>query len=187
MYKEKRVKIPNSREIREILIKIHYLWKTNTHTDTHTHVVICFHFSIFEPLETAMWICYRHYRGLWFAFILVSLNHWKQRTTVWRLYWNRCDLLSFVYICNSQKYFVWLSVYYMKLAWEWATDKKNANCLESLYSSCCQITLYLSAKIMFFLWIPKFSGYNLHGDFKNNPNQEWHLYRSRVHVTHRQR
>lgn len=45
MYKEKRVKIPNSREIREILIKIHYLWKTNTHTDTHTHVVICFHFS----------------------------------------------------------------------------------------------------------------------------------------------
>lgn len=91
------------------------------------------------------------------------------------------------YICNSQKYFVWLSVYYMKLAWEWATDKKNANCLESLYSSCCQITLYLSAKIMFFLWIPEFSGYNLHGDFKNNPNQEWHLYRSRVHVTHRQR
>lgn len=54
MYKEKRVKIPNSREIREILIKIHYLWKTNTHTDTHTHVVICFHFSIFEPLETAL-------------------------------------------------------------------------------------------------------------------------------------
>ena len=94
---------------------------------------------------------------------------------------------TFTYICNSQKYFVWLSVYYMKLAWEWATDKKNANCLESLYSSCCQITLYLSAKIMFFLWIPEFSGYNLHGDFKNNPNQEWHLYRSRVHVTHRQR
>ena len=91
------------------------------------------------------------------------------------------------YICNSQKYFIWLSVYYMKLAWEWATDKKNANCLESLYSSCCQITLYLSAKIVFFLWIPEFSGYNLHGDFKNNPNQEWHLYRSRVHVTHRQR
>ena len=52
MYKEKCVKIQNSREIREILIKIHYLWKTNTHTDTHTHVVICFHFSIFEPLET---------------------------------------------------------------------------------------------------------------------------------------
>jgi len=36
MYKEKRVKIPNSREIREILIKIHYLWKTNTHRHAHT-------------------------------------------------------------------------------------------------------------------------------------------------------
>ena len=93
----------------------------------------------------------------------------------------------FLYICNSQEYFIWLSMYYMKPAWEWATDKKNANCLESPYSSCFQITLYLSAKIVFFLWIPEFSGYNLHGDFKNNPNQEWHLYRSRVHVTHRQR
>lgn len=53
MYKEKRVKIPNSREIREILIKIHYLWK-QIHTDTHTHVVICFHFLYLLPfyLET---------------------------------------------------------------------------------------------------------------------------------------
>lgn len=51
MYKEKCVKIPNSSEIREILIKIHYFWKTNTHTDTHTHVVICFHFSIFVVIK----------------------------------------------------------------------------------------------------------------------------------------
>ena len=33
---EKCVKIQNSREIRESLIKIHYLWKTNTHRHAHT-------------------------------------------------------------------------------------------------------------------------------------------------------
>lgn len=80
MYKEKRVKIPNSREIREILIKIHYLWKTNTHTDTHTHVVICFHFSIFEPLETAV---------LNILLCIIS-----------------CDLLSLYYICCNLKYLI---------------------------------------------------------------------------------
>ena len=103
MYKEKCVKIPNSSEIREILIKIHYLWKTNTHRHAHTRcdllsfaylwtignskpsasysltaVVICFHFSIFEPLETAQKLVTLVVVLLWFAFILVSLNHWKQ-------------------------------------------------------------------------------------------------------------
>ena len=42
------------------------------------NVVICFQISIFEPLKTAMQgldaICIL----LWFAFKLVSLNHWKQ-------------------------------------------------------------------------------------------------------------
>ena len=42
-------------------------------------VVICFHFSIFEPLETANVYEFAHDNQLWFAFILVSLNHWKQR------------------------------------------------------------------------------------------------------------
>ena len=42
------------------------------------------------------------------------------------------------------KYFIWLSVTYMKLTWERATAKKKANCLEPPYSSCFQITLYLS-------------------------------------------
>ena len=51
MYKEKCVKIQNSREIRESLIKIS-LSLENKYTQTRTHVVICFHFSIFEPLET---------------------------------------------------------------------------------------------------------------------------------------
>ena len=171
MYKEKCVKIPNSSEIREILIKIHYLWKTNTHRHAHTRcdllsfaylwtignskpsasysltaVVICFHFSIFEPLETAflwasilgtmLWFAFilvslNHWKqphnmhvmniavvicfhfsifepletaiivnfilitALWFAFILVSLNHWKQLSATVSLPWNGCDLLSF--------------------------------------------------------------------------------------------
>ena len=45
-------------------------------------VVICFQISIFEPLETTRYdivsICTR----LWFAFKLVSLNHWKQRNEI---------------------------------------------------------------------------------------------------------
>ena len=41
-------------------------------------VVICFHFSIFEPLETTQWQRIWILKKLWFAFILVSLNHWKQ-------------------------------------------------------------------------------------------------------------
>ena len=41
-------------------------------------VVICFQISIFEPLETAMNNLSQAYLELWFAFKLVSLNHWKQ-------------------------------------------------------------------------------------------------------------
>ena len=44
--------------------------------------MICFHFSIFEPLETAKEFLFRMLVGLWFAFILVSLNHWKQRIDI---------------------------------------------------------------------------------------------------------
>ena len=42
-------------------------------------VVICSHFSIFEPLETALQTEYNEAAKLWFALILVSLNHWKQQ------------------------------------------------------------------------------------------------------------
>ena len=42
-------------------------------------VVICFQISIFEPLKTAVIICGRYRASLWFAFKLVSLNHWKQQ------------------------------------------------------------------------------------------------------------
>ena len=41
-------------------------------------VVICFQISIFEPLETTVLVAYNFQHELWFAFKLVSLNHWKQ-------------------------------------------------------------------------------------------------------------
>ena len=44
----------------------------------HRHVVICFQISIFEPLETTIFLSVLSIIQLWFAFKLVSLNHWKQ-------------------------------------------------------------------------------------------------------------
>ena len=45
-------------------------------------VVICFQISIFEPLETTFSGAQNHGSVLWFAFKLVSLNHWKQQKTI---------------------------------------------------------------------------------------------------------
>ena len=57
-------------------------------------VVICFQISIFEPLETTS--CRQRWRSnmLWFAFKLVSLNHWKQLFSIWSDSGLCCDLLS---------------------------------------------------------------------------------------------
>ena len=40
--------------------------------------MICFQISIFEPLGTAKKYAEYKERMLWFAFKLVSLNHWEQ-------------------------------------------------------------------------------------------------------------
>ena len=50
----------------------------------HFPVVICFQISIFEPLKTAITTKYALAIALWFAFKLVSLNHWKQPQTAIR-------------------------------------------------------------------------------------------------------
>ena len=55
-------------------------------------VVICFQISIFEPLETTMVGETSKYDGLWFAFKLVSLNHWKQL-------WQMIETRQAVVIC----------------------------------------------------------------------------------------
>ena len=47
-------------------------------TEKGHKVVICFQISIFEPLETTRRYRSNRKRRLWFAFKLVSLNHWKQ-------------------------------------------------------------------------------------------------------------
>ena len=57
-------------------------------------VVICFQISIFEPLETTIVQKRDSLCWLWFAFKLVSLNHWKQHTRRPRRAWSSCDLLS---------------------------------------------------------------------------------------------
>ena len=49
--------------------------------------MICFQISIFEPLNTAAWSEYLLDQALWFAFKLVSLNHWIQLGH-FRLIWN---------------------------------------------------------------------------------------------------
>ena len=57
-------------------------------------VVICFQISIFEPLETTSYSLWRTLQWLWFAFKLVSLNHWKQRRSERYSRTDSCDLLS---------------------------------------------------------------------------------------------
>ena len=78
-----------------ILVSLNH-WKQPSHyIHLHPFVVICFHFSIFEPLETTSHDYTTSNNQLWFAFILVSLNHWKQLFFLSRFYYKCCDLLSF--------------------------------------------------------------------------------------------
>ena len=57
-------------------------------------VVICFQISIFEPLNTANEMQYQKKKRLWFAFKLVSLNHWIQHKFLFASERESCDLLS---------------------------------------------------------------------------------------------
>ena len=70
-------------------------WKQHTAPIIYTaKVVICFQISIFEPLETTLFWLLRQAIQLWFAFKLVSLNHWKQRYLLISRNKYCCDLLS---------------------------------------------------------------------------------------------
>ena len=77
-------------------------------------VVICFQISIFEPLNTALvWYMSKQIK-LWFAFKLVSLSHWIQRTfyiTIW----------FFVVICFQISIFEPLNTASLSFLWWWAS------------------------------------------------------------------
>ena len=60
----------------------------------HRQVVICFQFSIFEPLDTTRFLFTFGLLKLWFAFNLVSLNHWTQLEISRQSEEEGCDLLS---------------------------------------------------------------------------------------------
>ena len=78
-----------------ILVSLNHWKQPYLNTENSNSVVICFHFSIFEPLETAENMKAEQFAPLWFAFILVSLNHWKQPRGFKSTASPGCDLLSF--------------------------------------------------------------------------------------------
>ena len=69
------------------LLSFYYLCRTGNNERsgdaTRRAVVICFHFTIFVVLETTGQADGRARKGLWFAFILLSLSYWKQRQSRW--------------------------------------------------------------------------------------------------------
>ena len=73
---------------------------------------------------------------------------------------------NIIYICCNLKYLIWLSTLCRKLAWERATDKKIPSCLESLYSSCFQITLFSWCKGSIFSWLPVIFGHKISRSFQ---------------------
>ena len=84
------------------LLSIYYLWTIGDTAevveDAHAPVVICFQFTIFEPLETPTLYSLSLSQQLWFAFNLLSLNHWRH--PFGRLFSLHlcCDLLSIYYL-----------------------------------------------------------------------------------------
>ena len=93
-----------------ILVSLNHWKQRGLKESKGINVVICFHFSIFEPLETAQIKSTMSNKLLWFAFILVSLNHWKQ------LY-NYFDIQVFVVICFHFSIFEPLETAADELTW----------------------------------------------------------------------
>ena len=84
-----------------ILLSLSY-WEQ--HENAHcvvNAVVICFHFTIFVVLGTTTSPTGTSPRGLWFAFILLSLSYWEQLIIILNNGLASCDLLSFYYLCRT--------------------------------------------------------------------------------------
>ena len=76
------------------LVSLNHWKQPKRRNKVRKFVVICFQISIFEPLKTAVWFFILLVFLLWFAFKLVSLNHWKQRNEANERRKPCCDLLS---------------------------------------------------------------------------------------------
>ena len=76
------------------LVSLNHWIQLNTIVIVLRLVVICFQISIFEPLNTANQMNNEFNAVLWFAFKLVSLNHWIQLLIWYQDNPKSCDLLS---------------------------------------------------------------------------------------------
>ena len=76
------------------LVSLNHWKQQKTSGVQSAKVVICFQISIFEPLKTARNLKRSESLMLWFAFKLVSLNHWKQQKLTDMRVRDCCDLLS---------------------------------------------------------------------------------------------
>ena len=75
------------------LVSLNHWKQPLRRSDVEATVVICFQISIFEPLETTKGDSVVFEGALWFAFKLVSLNHWKQLLKFW--YCDYCVVICF--------------------------------------------------------------------------------------------
>ena len=96
------------------LVSLNHWKQQNWEEKVKRFVVICFQISIFEPLETTFQSISGIHALLWFAFKLVSLNHWKQLVPS-RSFWKP------VVICFQISIFEPLetTVLWMRLSWIW--------------------------------------------------------------------
>ena len=103
-WKQRNASCPRP-SVRCDLLSFYYLCRTGNNnilkeTKAIT-VVICFHFTIFVVLETTTLYVILRTLSLWFAFILLSLSYWKQRSLGGHEPGSSCDLLSFYYLCRT--------------------------------------------------------------------------------------
>ena len=110
-------------------------------------VVICFHFTTFAVLETAHREGRFGWNALWFAFILLPLPYWKQRTTLKTEAECGCDLLSFYYLCRTgnsnglpKKYLpmLWFAFILLPLPY-W---KQPPSFFQGAFASCDLLSFY---------------------------------------------
>ena len=84
------------------LLSFLYLWTIKSiglfRPQVSSCVVNCFHFCIFELSKASTGTGWQESRGLWIAFIFVSLNYQKHQHNITKNVNYSCELLSFLYL-----------------------------------------------------------------------------------------